>query len=412
MARSRSSPLLIIVAIAAFIATYNSVSIVKSHRKYAALRAQESAVEEEEAAKFPRSKISDRALEERIKKLEEKLHLAGIDDAKEDRGLKTQKNNASVVLPVVQRPGNVKKQRPSRKFHTAVTANDSPYTKWQTRIMYFWYKKFRDQPGSDMGGFTRVLHSGAPDDLMDEIPTFVAQPLPPGVDRGYVVLNRPWAFQQWVEQADIEEEYIFMAEPDHLIVKPIPNFATEQQPAGFPFFYIDAVKYESIVRRWYKENMGPITSVDPVGNSPVIIKKADLLQLAPLWKNISLELKADPEADKEWGWVLEMYGYAITSAILGIRYILRKDFMIQPPYDTEIGDNYMIHYTYGCDFKLNGEPMFGVVGEWHWDKRDYTNGPPPRNISLPPQGTSPSVVELIQMINDASFSLPNWQSNS
>ena len=32
--------------------------------------------------------------------------------------------------------------------------------------------------GCHMGAFTRLLHSGAPDDLMDEIPTFVAQPLP------------------------------------------------------------------------------------------------------------------------------------------------------------------------------------------------------------------------------------------
>lgn len=30
----------------------------------------------------------------------------------------------------------------------------------------------------DMGGFTRLLHSGQPDELMDEIPTFVAKPLP------------------------------------------------------------------------------------------------------------------------------------------------------------------------------------------------------------------------------------------
>ncbi len=29
----------------------------------------------------------------------------------------------------------------------------------------------------EMGGFTRLLHSGQADDLMDEIPTFVAQPL-------------------------------------------------------------------------------------------------------------------------------------------------------------------------------------------------------------------------------------------
>ena len=28
-----------------------------------------------------------------------------------------------------------------------------------------------------MGGFTRILHSGEPDDLMDEIPTHVVEPL-------------------------------------------------------------------------------------------------------------------------------------------------------------------------------------------------------------------------------------------
>lgn len=37
----------------------------------------------------------------------------------------------------------------------------------------------------DMGGFTRLLHSGAPDDLMDEIPTFVANPLPDEGNKGY-----------------------------------------------------------------------------------------------------------------------------------------------------------------------------------------------------------------------------------
>ncbi|KAL8498739.1 hypothetical protein ACS0TY_021895 [Phlomoides rotata] len=75
-----------------------------------------------------------------------------------------------------------------------------------------------------MGGFTRILHSGNSDKFMDEIPTFVAQPLPSGLDQrssakylistlvllhifqGYVVLNRPWAFVQWLLQTEIEEE--------------------------------------------------------------------------------------------------------------------------------------------------------------------------------------------------------------
>ena len=54
----------------------------------------------------------------------------------------------------------------------------------------------------EMGGFTRLLHSGQPDDLMHEVPTFVAAPLPESVvaHEWYPVLNRPWAFAQWVAQ--------------------------------------------------------------------------------------------------------------------------------------------------------------------------------------------------------------------
>lgn len=37
----------------------------------------------------------------------------------------------------------------------------------------------------DMGGFTRLLHSGTPDELMNEIPTFVANPLPDEGNKGY-----------------------------------------------------------------------------------------------------------------------------------------------------------------------------------------------------------------------------------
>ena len=69
------------------------------------------------------------------------------------------------------------------KFHVALTATDSPYSQWQCRIMYYWYKKVKDMPGSDMGKLTRILHSGRPDQLMDEIPTFVVHPLPRGLDK-------------------------------------------------------------------------------------------------------------------------------------------------------------------------------------------------------------------------------------
>lgn len=89
------------------------------------------------------------------------------------------------VDPIIKMPGDRSRARPSSKrlFHTAVTASDSVYNTWQCRIMYYWFKKFKATPNSEMGGFTRILHSGKPDKYMDEIPTFVAQPLPAGMDQ-------------------------------------------------------------------------------------------------------------------------------------------------------------------------------------------------------------------------------------
>ncbi|KAH9760511.1 Hydroxyproline O-arabinosyltransferase 1 [Citrus sinensis] len=259
-----------------------------------------------------------------------------------------------------------------RLFHTAMTASDSVYNTWQCRVMYYWFKKFQNGPNSEMGGFTRILHSGKPDKYMDEIPTFIAQPLPAGMDQGYIVLNRPWAFVQWLEKADIKEEYILMAEPDHIIVKPIPNLSKDGLGAAFPFFYIEPKKYESVLRKYFPKDMGPITNIDPIGNSPVVVGRDSLKKIAPVWMNVSLAMKKDPETDKAFGWVLEMYAYAVASALNGVGNILYKDFMIQPPWDTEVSNKFIIHYTYGCDYDMK--------------------------------------VTLVKMVNEATANIPNWGS--
>ncbi|RZC79029.1 hypothetical protein C5167_003234 [Papaver somniferum] len=315
----------------------------------------------------------------------------------------------NVIDPVIQMPRKVK-LAPKLPFHIALTATDSSYSQWQCRIMYYWYKKVKDLPGSDMGGFTRVLHSGKPDNLMDEIPTFVVDPLPAGLDRGYIVLNRPWAFVQWLEKANIPEEYILMAEPDHIFVKPLPNLASEKYPVAFPFFYIKPAENEKNLRKFYPEEKGPVTDIDPIGNSPVIIKKNLLEKIAPTWMNVSLGMKDDPETDKAFGWVLEMYAYAVASALHGVQHILRKDFMIQPPWDTEIGKTFIIHFTYGCDFSLKGELTYGKIGEWRFDKRSYLRGPPPKNLPLPPPGVPESVVTLVKKVNEATANIPGWDT--
>lgn len=95
-----------------------------------------------------------------------------------------------VADPIIEMPRNVKKLSNARlPFHVALTATDAPYSKWQCRILYYWYKQQKGLPGSEMGGFTRILHSGSPDNLMDEIPTMVVDPLPAGLDRVGIQLD-------------------------------------------------------------------------------------------------------------------------------------------------------------------------------------------------------------------------------
>ncbi|CAO2837381.1 unnamed protein product [Amaranthus hypochondriacus] len=297
---------------------------------------------------------------------------------------------------------------PNRKFHVAVTATDSLYSKWQSRVMYYWYKKVKDLPGSDMGGFTRVLHSGQADNLMKEIPTFVVNPLPNGLDQGYVVLNRPWAFVQWLENATIEEDYVLMGEPDHLLMKPLPNLIDGKNPVAYPFFYIKPEENEKIIRKFYPK--GAISNVDPIGSSPVIITKSLLKKIAPTWMDVSLHIKSDPEADSTFDWVQEMYAYAIASALHGVKHKLIEDFMVQPPREVVLGNSYIIHYTYACDYNKKGELTYGEITDWHFDKRSYQNVPPPKNITLPPPGAPETVVKLITMINEATANIPSWES--
>jgi hypothetical protein len=102
-------------------------------------------------------------------------------------------DGSPLLDPVVQMPLNIRKAKSSpAPFHVALTATDAPYNKWQCRIMYYWYKQKKALPGSDMGGFTRILHSGNSDNLMDEIPTFVVDPLPPGLDRVRIFILFPF----------------------------------------------------------------------------------------------------------------------------------------------------------------------------------------------------------------------------
>ena len=322
---------------------------------------------------------------------------------------------ASPSPPPPPPPPPPPKKKGNGKFHVLLTANDAQYVKWQSRIMYHYYKKIKAaHPDSGFGGVTRILHSGHPDDLMDEIPTVVVDTLPPNIgDDGYVVLHRPYAFKQWLDQyADsIEEEFVLMSEPDHLYLRPIPLLATEKKAAAFPFFYITPKnpKYTPIVQR-FNDARAPLDMFAPIGNSPVMISKSALKKVVPVWHELAVKMKKDPQANEAFGWVVEMWAYSIASAQVGVEYDLIPEFMLQPPWDQSFKnangkDAYLIHYTYGDDFDDNGRFTPGKVGTWHWDKRDYM-ARAPEKISPPPKGANKVAHKLIEMINDAIDEIP------
>ena len=302
------------------------------------------------------------------------------------------------------------------KFHVMLTANEQSYVAWQSRIMYQRYLKLlsREDSGA-FGGFTRVLHSERADNLMDEIPSVVVDPLPKGVDEGYVVLNRPYAIKQWLEKYNFAEEYVFMTEPDHLYLRPIPLLAQPKLAAAFPFFYINPKdpKFSPIVQKFNKVN-ADLKDFAPIGNSPVMIHKDELKKVCTVWDTLAIKMKQDPETNSAFGWVLEMWAYSIASAQVGVKYDLVPEFMLQPPWDKteEVPGGkkgYILHYTYGQDFNEKGKFTPGKVGKWHWDKRDFTwKKPPKEGFEMPPEGTHPLTIKLMEMINDGIRSIPNW----
>eukprot|EP00198_Chlamydomonas_reinhardtii_P000268 XP_001689603.1 predicted protein [Chlamydomonas reinhardtii] len=353
-------------------------------------------------------------------------HLVHPEASKPARtGPQTPWTSGTIDVDINADPGSDAKKASGapRMFHT-VTSAQGAAVHWQVRIHYYWWKKRKEecqkQGNCEMGGFTRLLHSGQSDDLMDELPTVVVDPLPQSMveHSWYVVLNRPYAFVQWTQRVKIPEPYVLMSEPDHIYLRPMPNFMKGNAPAAFPFFYIEPSKAENV--HITKKFTGEITQkqleeIAPIGNSPTFMTFEDMKKVMPTWMNVSIAVFKDQEANSVWGWVQEMYGFTIALWLNGIKHVdLFLNMQAQPPWDQEMHmangkPFYILHYTYGMDYKLSGEFTPGKFGEWRFDKRTYGSRPPPRHLGEPPKNMKNDLVRaLINSINEASAALPCW----
>jgi len=173
--------------------------------------------------------------------------------------------------------------------------------------MYYHWKKQAaiDGPCTDMTGFTRLVSSedAKPDELEGEIPSVFVRSLTTAelATLGHFgVLNRPFSVVQMIEQGyldTIPEEYVYIAETDHVFMKPLKNLATPTTPVAFGFGYMHcSTSHQPLIDRFSKGTSW--RSVQPVGPSPLLITKQQLRLVTPLWYNLSLKLKRDRDADR------------------------------------------------------------------------------------------------------------------
>jgi hypothetical protein len=161
----------------------------------------------------------------------------------------------------------------------------------------------------------------------------------------------------------------------------------------------------------------PVLLLPQIGNSPTFVSIKDFRLLAPLWYNTTMEVFNDKTAHAAWNWVLEMYGYTLAVYRAGQHTNLKQysEMLAHPPFDKTEKDYkgdpfYILHLTYPCRYNSTGgftENMTSVV--WQFDKRQYMNAPPPRNLAMPPANIqSPLLERLITMVNEATDNIPCW----
>lgn len=103
-----------------------------------------------------------------------------------------------------------------------------------------------------MGGFTRLLHSGKADDLMDEIPTVVVDPLPSSlVEHNWWVLHAGRAGVGWeVETATLGGQCLSS------IYQQYPGGSLVSFVDGVPTVVVDPVPSSLVERSWWALRAG------------------------------------------------------------------------------------------------------------------------------------------------------------
>ena len=115
--------------------------------------------------------------------------------------------------------------------------------------------------------------------------------------------------------------------------------------------------------------------------------------------------------------MLEMWGYSIAAAKLGVKHFVWQQLQIEPSaawhQDLKAQDPFIYHYTFGVEYNLDGTPVVGGVGTWSLDKRHYFGAAPPGRLHEPPECAQESGRVWHRIFNEAIANLTasgDWYS--
>jgi len=318
------------------------------------------------------------------------------------------------------------------KYHMIVSTDKSIYAQWMILVCYKQYLKMKEKyPDGPLGGFTRLLHSNTTDYFMDKIPTIRVDTLPAEdllvqdwVTHNYPPLNRPYAFYQFTRDHlhKIPERYIFMSEPDHIIMEPPPLPSQRDRPVTSSFWYMGPHYYPDIVAHFNPKNVS-MEHFYPTGNAPGVMDRHQLAAISENWYDLTKTLLKTKEFRDKLGWVLEMYSFVFAAATTldePIIFDIRDNLLTHPPQESLHVNGKLaniFHFTYAgymnatnqCTWEETGTQK--ILGGWEWDKRHFGLTFPPGNF-LPPPSLDPtcdSMRLLINCINEASENNPHWE---
>lgn len=272
---------------------------------------------------------------------------------------------------------------PGSTIHTLFTSNGSPYQNFQARIMVATWHLVRSSPGGGaLVAMTRILHRTTPDELMDEVDTFRAQPLQPECDKWcwFPVADRANAVQQWLDAVGEEPSlqkapWLLLLETDYVWVKPLqaPGSAYDPKVPGLSFAFDYIGPRNPVVASLLKDycpSCDP-ASVPNSGPAPVLARYEDFKAATPMWEELSKWIETHEDAKKALGWVREMYAWDISVAANRLNILNQgpptTPLISQPPHDHNLNNATMYHYTWGSIFKEGDQEI------WKFDKRFYTD---------------------------------------